>query len=539
MRWAYADNALIRIPVRCAPDGYYMRWYYNGWHYWFFLPGLHVIDTEGERYRTLSTRRITVSSGQVTRGQAVAIRTIMNTREVYMWTDGGWAAIRIEPGSLKIYQSEVAGTEMEMTAIIGSREVTRTTGFSPVPPVTPVEPSYPWCTTLIAISDQVWMCKNYDIAYPGSKVYNNLETNRAPYGGLYTYDQVMAPGFVPAGWHVPTVAEWQTLITAVGGDAVAGGVLKEAGTLRWNAPNTDAVDTYDFTAVGGGYSSPSAFSMLKDQGMFWTADPYNTSPVPPNMFARSIRMNHDSGAVVIEYVPRSYFLSVRLIKDTPVVMFPVKNGYLYNQFAATDARNICAAGWHVATAPEFAALIVYLGGTIVLSYYAVTPNIIGGKLKEVGVTYWDAPNTGATNEVLFNARGAGYRTEDTGIFSNIKEYSFFWAGTNDISHRLNNATAEMYSALEGALTKPCGYSIRPVKDATALAHGETGVYQGNDHRVYRTICINGVEYVADNICETEYRDGTPIPEVTSNAAWIALLTGARCSYDNDESNAHA
>ena len=539
MRWAYNDNALIRIPVRCAPDGYYLRWYYNGWHYWFFLPGTHTIDTEGERYRTLSRRLITISSGQVTRGQAVAIRTIMNTREVYLWTDGGWAAIRIEPGTLKVYQSEVAGTEMEMTAVIGSREVTRTTGFSPVPPIPNVDPTYPWCTTPIAISDQVWMCKNYDIAYPGSKVYNNLETNRAGFGGLYTYDQVMAPGFVPAGWHVPTVAEWAILIAACGGDAVAGGVLKEAGVLRWNAPNTDAVDTYDFTAVGGGYSSPSAFSMLMDQGMFWTADPYNTPPVPPNMFARSIRMNHDSGAIVTEYVPRSYFLSVRLIKDTPVVMFPVIYGYLYNQFAATDARNICSAGWHVATAPEFAALIVYLGGTIALSYYAVTPNTIGGKLKETGITYWNNPNIGATNEVLFNARGAGFRTEDTGGFSNIKEYSFFWAGTNNISHRLNNTTAEIYSALEGALTKPCGYSIRPVKDATALAHGETGVYQGNDHRVYRTICINGVEYVADNICETEYRNGDPIPEVTGNAAWMALITGARCSYDNDESNAHA
>ena len=533
MRWAYADNALIRIPVKCAPDGYYLRWYYNGWHYWFFLPGLHVIDTEGERYRTLSTRRITVSSGQVTRGQAVAIRTIMNTREVYLWTDGGWAAIRIEPGSLKIYQSEVAGTEMEMTAIIGSREVTRTTGFSPVSPVTPVEPSYPWCTTPIVISDQVWMCKNYDIAYPGSRVYNNLESNRAPYGGLYTYDQVMAPGFVPAGWHVPTVAEWQTLITAVGGDAVAGGVLKEAGTLRWNAPNTDAVDTYDFAAVGGGYSSPSAFSMLKDQGMFWTADPYNTSPVRPNMIARSIRMNHDSGAVVIEYVPRSYFLSVRLIKDTPPAYVEAVYGYLYNWYVVSDVRNICPVGWHVPTRAEFITLSNYLGGD----------PVSGGKLKATGFTYWQTPNTGADNSSNFNARGSGDR-QNVGTFTSLlTNIIHLWTstyvgyGTNyhQIILRYDSAASQTNVIADAKY----GYSLRPIKDSTALTDGQIGTYVGNDGKVYRTICIGTQEWLADNLCETPYRDGTPIPEVTDNAAWAALSTGARCSYDNLESNAHA
>ena len=534
MRWAYADNALIRIPVRCAPDGYYMRWYYNGWHYWFFLPGLHVIDTEGERYRTLSTRRITVSSGQVTRGQAVAIRTIMNTREVYLWTDGGWAAIRIEPGSLKIYQSEVAGTEMELTAIIGSREVTRTTGFSPVPPVTPVEPSYPWCTTPIAISDQVWMCKNYDIAYPGSRVYNNLESNRAPYGGLYTYDQVMAPGFVPAGWHVPTVAEWQTLITAVGGDAVAGGVLKEAGTLRWNAPNTDAVDTYDFAAVGGGYSSPSAFSMLMDQGMFWTADPYNTSPVPPNMFARSIRMNHDSGAIVTEYVPRSYFLSVRLIRDAVLVLFPIKYGYLYNWFAASNP-NITAAGWHVLTHLEYRALYNYTGEVAAWSW-----STTGGKFKATGTDYWDAPNTGATDVYGFNGRGGGYR-QAAGGFAVIKYILRAWCSTeNDpaLGYVTDIAQHDNTDTGIAGIFKNVGASVRIARDSTPLTDGQVGTYTGNDGRVYQTICINGVEYIIQHLCETLLRDGTPIPEVTNNAAWAALSTPGRCSYNNDESNAH-
>ena len=82
-----------------------------------------------------------------------------------------------------------------------------------------------------------------------------------------------------------------------------------------------------------------------------------------------------------------------------------------------------------------------------------------------------------------------------------------------------------------------GMSVRPVKDSTILTHGQSGTYVGNDGKVYRTICIGTQEWLADNLCETLYRDGSPIPEVTDAATWAALTTGARCSYDNDESNA--
>ena len=82
-----------------------------------------------------------------------------------------------------------------------------------------------------------------------------------------------------------------------------------------------------------------------------------------------------------------------------------------------------------------------------------------------------------------------------------------------------------------------GISIRLVKDSTSLTHGQTSHYTGNDGKVYRTICIGTQEWLADNLCETEYRDGTPIAEVTDGTAWAALTTGARCSYNNDEDNA--
>jgi uncharacterized protein (TIGR02145 family) len=226
---------------------------------------------------------------------------------------------------------------------------------------------------------------------------------------------------------------------------------------------------------------------------------------------------------------------VRLIKDTPWAPFAVEYGYLYNWYAATDPRNIAAAGWHIMTETERDSLIAFLGGDAAG----------GGKLKEMGITYWDAPNVDATNEVSFNARGAGYRSSSNGAFSNFKSYSLFWTAT---SYDINFARYFAIRNSDGLLLtdqtfagqfKSGGNSIRPIKDTTTLTHGQTGIYQGNDLKIYRTICINGVEYLADNLCETLYRNGDLIPEVTDDAAWAALTKGARCSYNNDESYAHA
>ena len=69
--------------------------------------------------------------------------------------------------------------------------------------------------------------------------YDNDGDNVAVYGRLYNWFAVNdSRAIAPAGWHVATAADWQTLIDILGGDAVAGGKMKEAGTAHWLAPNT-------------------------------------------------------------------------------------------------------------------------------------------------------------------------------------------------------------------------------------------------------------------------------------------------------------
>ena len=205
-------------------------------------------------------------------------------------------------------------------------------------------------------------------------------------------------------------------------------------------------------------------------------------------------------------------------------------GLLYNWYAATDVREIAADGWHVPTSAEFETLSDYLGGD----------SVAGGKLKETGTTYWDSPNTGATNEVNFNARGAGGRGDD-GTFAGLMQGGAFITSTRYFEEYYKVSTFGIFYNSEADMVHfaatESGLSLRLIKDSTTLSDGESGSYSGNDGKVYRTICIGTQEWLADNLAETKYRDGTDIPVVTDNATWAALETGAMCYYNNDISNA--
>ncbi len=204
-------------------------------------------------------------------------------------------------------------------------------------------------------------------------------------------------------------------------------------------------------------------------------------------------------------------------------------GLLYNDYASSDARNITSEGWHVPTRDDLDVITTYLGGTFVA----------GGKIKETGTEYWNSPNTGATNVAKFNGRGAGLRSATTGVFSSIDTIMMIWSATAwSLSMKyIQSLSYDSNNFYNGSIANiKTGMSIRPVKDSTTLSHGEEGTYTDPSGYVYRTICIGTQEWVADNIKTQHYRNGDPIPEVTDNAAWAALSTGAMCAYNNDWNN---
>ena len=145
----------------------------------------------------------------------------------------------------------------------------------------------------IQIGTQCWMAENLNT---GSRInasqsqpnngtidkycYNDLDANCLVYGGLYQWNEMMQfstvpgiQGICPDGWHLPTDAEMSAMVTYLGGLDIAGGKMKEAGTVHWIYPNSGATDESGFTALPasfrdylGSFSTP-----LGERGSFWTS----------------------------------------------------------------------------------------------------------------------------------------------------------------------------------------------------------------------------------------------------------------------------
>jgi uncharacterized protein (TIGR02145 family) len=144
----------------------------------------------------------------------------------------------------------------------------------------------------IVIGTQQWMRKNLDVVtYKDGTIipqvtdaaawgalttgawcyYNNDPANGDVYGKLYNWYAVSDPrGLAPQGWHIPTVAEWNTLQAKLGNDTNVGAKMKTPGTTRWSSTNTATTNESGFSGLPGG-SMSTAFCCRLDGGSFWSA----------------------------------------------------------------------------------------------------------------------------------------------------------------------------------------------------------------------------------------------------------------------------
>jgi len=119
----------------------------------------------------------------------------------------------------------------------------------------------------VQIGTQVWMAEN--LAYKASSgcwAYDNILTNVAKYGYLYSWET--AKTACPAGWHLPSKAEWEILTDFLGGDSIAGSKLKSSK----GADGTTIVPSKSgFAAVMGGCHSTvnGTFIYLGTSGYWW------------------------------------------------------------------------------------------------------------------------------------------------------------------------------------------------------------------------------------------------------------------------------
>lgn len=93
------------------------------------------------------------------------------------------------------------------------------------------------------------------------------------YGPLYNWYTLNFSEICPAGWHTPTHEDWSSMTAYLGGTSIAGGKLKETGTLHWTSPNSGATNESGFTALPGGSRSATngSFNPPGNWGSFWSA----------------------------------------------------------------------------------------------------------------------------------------------------------------------------------------------------------------------------------------------------------------------------
>ncbi|MDY0315548.1 MAG: FISUMP domain-containing protein [Bacteroidales bacterium] len=106
-------------------------------------------------------------------------------------------------------------------------------------------------------------------------------------------------------------------------------------------------------------------------------------------------------------------------------------GVLYNWPAAMQA---CPTGWHLPSDDEWKELEMFLGmSQEQADEWGWRGTDEGGKLKETGITHWNSPNEGATNETGFTALPGGCRYDD-GNFNNLGYHGHWWSATEDGSY---------------------------------------------------------------------------------------------------------
>lgn len=140
---------------------------------------------------------------------------------------------------------------------------------------------------IVAIGEQIWMAENLRYDAPNSVCEDDCSENGRFYMWSVAMDSVgefsengkgcgyvdfvatcsakpPVRGICPEGWHLPTTAEFRTLIASIGGDGKNPEVLQSKGFEKW----PDATDEFGFSAVpirGAGLAIITGISVSTDR----------------------------------------------------------------------------------------------------------------------------------------------------------------------------------------------------------------------------------------------------------------------------------
>ncbi|AXY74639.1 hypothetical protein D3H65_11895 [Paraflavitalea soli] len=148
----------------------------------------------------------------------------------------------------------------------------------------------------VFLNNQTWLAANYNYG-TGCIAYGNDNGNRTTYGLLYSAAQAVAN--TPAGWRIPSQADWNNLITSLGANAYA--ALIAGGSSGFNAQG------------GGMGDGQGNFNSMGATGYYWTGTANNQQPgsnFDALFFLAQQKVNVSNSIAITN------LLSVRYVKNT-------------------------------------------------------------------------------------------------------------------------------------------------------------------------------------------------------------------------------
>jgi len=144
--------------------------------------------------------------------------------------------------------------------------------------------------------------------------------NYKTYGVLYNWTAAMASagssnkspsgvqGICPSGWHLPSDAEWTTLINYVG--STPGSKLKTTSGWDTGLGYIAGTDVHGFSALPGGFYNGAYFDFVSFIGRWWTATENSSTN---NAYYRGLVYNSSTAQSTDN--SKSFGFSVRCLRN--------------------------------------------------------------------------------------------------------------------------------------------------------------------------------------------------------------------------------
>jgi uncharacterized protein (TIGR02145 family) len=192
----------------------------------------------------------------------------------------------------------------------------------------------------VLIGTQTWMAENLNYGINGSKCGSILtgsgtigDANTTAcdrYGRLYNWSTAMAgstsseanpsgrQGVCPAGWHLPSLAEWNVLMKFVnpsctGNDGCAGVGAKLKATSDWNSNygnSGNGTDDFGFSALPGGDGIPDGSLIdVGNNGNWWSASESDANN------AHFLYMRYNSDYAGLFNFDKNLLFSIRCVRN--------------------------------------------------------------------------------------------------------------------------------------------------------------------------------------------------------------------------------